>query len=253
MSAIRAIRRTLRPIRRLAEAAYTRAIELPYLFRHPAFGSAEWLVRSEVKYGGYVSNVVRRRVSPHDARTAKQLDFGGMTGGDRMLHHGYGQTYARYLRPFIGSRNLTVAEFGILKGTGLAIWCDLFPDARVIGLDIDLSHFEENQPRLIQRSAFKRATPEVHEYDQLVDGSGLLGEILKAARLDIVIDDGLHSVDAIVKTWRSVQPHLADRFVYFIEDYDNLPQYVDSEFNGFEVTTVGMMTVISCGVSVGNW
>jgi len=170
-----------------------------------------------------------------------------------MLHHGYGQTYARYLRPFIGSRNLTVAEFGILKGTGLAIWCDLFPDARVIGLDIDLSHFEENQPRLIQRSAFKCATPEVYEYDQLVDGSRQIGEILKAARLDVVVDDGLHSVDAIVKTWRSVRPHLADRFVYFIEDYDNLPQYVDSEFNGFEVTTVGMMTVVSSGVSVGDW
>jgi hypothetical protein len=52
MSAIRAIRRTLRPIRRLAEAAQTRMIELPHLLRRSAFGSAEWLVRSEVKYGG---------------------------------------------------------------------------------------------------------------------------------------------------------------------------------------------------------
>ena len=43
MSAIRAIRQRLRPIRRLAEAAHTRMIELPYLLRRPAFGSAEWL------------------------------------------------------------------------------------------------------------------------------------------------------------------------------------------------------------------
>ena len=74
-----------------------------------------------------------------------------MMGGDRMLHHGYGPTYARYLQPFVGARNLTVAEFGILNGTGLAIWCDLFTDARVIGLDIDLSHFEGNRSALERR------------------------------------------------------------------------------------------------------
>ena len=83
-----------------------------------------------------MTNVARRRVSPRDERTAEQLAFGGMTGGDRMLHHGYGPTYARYLRPFLGGWNLTVAEFGILKGTGLAMWCDLFPDARVILRDV---------------------------------------------------------------------------------------------------------------------
>lgn len=252
MSGIRAIRRRLRPIRRLAGAARTRMMELPHLLGRPAPGSADWLVRSEIKYGGYVTDVARKRVSPHDDRTAGQLAMGGMTGGDRMLHHGYGPTYARYLHPFLDSKDITIAEFGILKGTGLAIWCDLFIDARVLGFDIDLSHFKENRSRLVQRGAFKRTTPEVHEYDQLVDGSAVLGDILKGARLDVVIDDGLHSIDAIVKTWRSVRPHLADRFVYFIEDYDDFPRHVGSEFDGFEVTAGGLMTVVSRGVEVGD-
>ena len=106
----------------------------------------------------------------------------GMTGGDRMLHHGYGPTYARYLRPFLGGRNLTVAEFGILKGTGLAIWCDLFTDARVIGLDIDLGHFEENRSRLARRGAFKQNRPELHEYDQLICGGTDCARFSGAAR-----------------------------------------------------------------------
>jgi len=253
VSSTRAIRKTLRPVRRILRAASTRLLELPYLLREPPLGSEEWLIRSEVSYGGFVTNVVRRRVSPLDDRTPEQIAFHGMTGGDRMLHHGYGAVYAHFLAPFIGRPGLTIAEFGILKGTGLAIWCDLFSNARMLGFDIDLSHFEENRPRLVRRGAFKCTTPEVHEYDQLVDGSGLLGEILRGAKLDVVIDDGLHSVDAIVKTWRSVRPHLAHRFVYFIEDFENLPQHVGSEFGGFEVTTDGMMTVVGRGTPVGDW
>ncbi len=246
MSAIRAIRKTLRPVRRVVEAARTRLVELPYLLqRKPPVGSAEWLTRSEVAYGGYVTGVVRRRVSPLDGRTPEQLAFHGMTGGDRMLHHGYCAIYARHFSQFVGKTGLTVAEFGILKGTGLAIWCDLFPDARVLGFDIDLTHFEENLPRLVQRGAFKRTTPELHEYDQLVESSQQLGTILKGAKLDVVIDDGLHSVDAIVKTWRSVRPHLAGRFVYFIEDYDGLLSAVGSQFEGFKTASDGMMTVVS--------
>lgn len=250
MSTIRAIRKTLRPVRRLAEAARTRLLELPYLLRKPPLGSAEWLIRSEVSYGGYVTNVARRRVSPLDDRTTEQLAFHGMTGGDRMLHHGYGATYARFLAPFVGRPGLTVAEFGILKGTGLAIWCDLFPDAHVLGFDIDLSHFEENRRRLEQRGAFKLAKPELHEYDQLVESDQQLRAILKDAKLNVVIDDGLHSVQGIVKTWRSVRPHLAARCVYLIEDFEGLLQHVGTEFEGYQVATRGMMTVISRGITV---
>jgi len=236
MLPIRAIRRRLRPIRRLAEAAHTRMIELPHLLRRPVFGSSEWLIRSEVRYGGCVTNVARRRVSRRDERTAEQLAFGGMTGGDRMLHHGYAPTYARYLQSFLGARNLTVAEFGILKGTGLAIWCDLFADAHVIGLDIDLSHFEENRSTLERRGAFQQNEPELHEYDQLVSGHGCLRQILNGKTLDIVIDDGLHSTESIITTWRSVEPFLSSRFVS------------GKEFASYDYRAFGMLTVVSRAV-----
>lgn len=250
MSMIRSIRKTLRPVRRLAEAAHTRFLELPYLLRKPPLGSGEWLIRSEVSYGGYVTNVARRRVSPLDGRTSEQLATGGMTGGDRMLHHGYGTTYARYLAPFLNQSDLTLTEFGILKGTGLAIWCDLFPAARVIGFDIDLGHFEDNRATLIKRGAFKAGKPELHEYDQLLDGNGQLGRLLGGKTFDIVIDDGLHSTESIVTTWHSVRPHLSERFVYFIEDYEGLLDVCGAEFEGYDTTAAGMMTVVSRGISV---
>lgn len=252
MSAIRAIRKTLRPVRRFAQAAHTRLLELPYLMRKPQVGSVDWLIRGEVAFGGYTTDVARRRVSPVDGRTKEQLAYGGMTGGDRMLHNGYGSTYARYLAPFLDDRDLTVAEFGILKGTGLAIWCDLFPSARVIGFDIDLEHFEENRAALVKRGAFKTNVPELHEYDQLLHGSDQLGRVLTGKTFDIVIDDGLHSTQSIVTTWRSVRPHLSERFVYFIEDYEGLPDVCGAEFDGYNTHAVGMMTVVSRGISVNG-
>jgi hypothetical protein len=248
MSAIRTIRKTLRPVRRLAEFAHTRLMELPYRFRNPPRGSAAWLVRSEVVYGGLVSDVPRQKVSPLDGRTLAQLQFGGMTGGDRMLHNGYGPVYARYLERFLDNRSICLAEFGILKGTGLAIWCDLFPDGRVLGFDIDPSYFEANRADLARRGAFKTNWPEVHEYDQLVESNEELSQILRGQRLDIVIDDGLHSVEAIVTTWRSVKPQLSSRFVYFIEDYGRLLDQCDREFEGFDRRAYGPMTVVSANV-----
>jgi len=225
-------------------------MELPYLLRRPLIGSAEWLIRSEIAYGGYVTDVVRRRVSPLDGRSLEQLAFGGMTGGDRMLHHGYGPTYARYLKPLLASKGLTIGEFGILKGTGLAIWCDLFPDARVIGFDIDLGHFEENRNALVGRGAFTCNQPELHEYDQLIDGKEHLRTILRGRTFDVVIDDGLHSRESIMTTWRSVAPHLSTQFVYFIEDFEGLLDVCSTEFAPFDCSAIGMMTVISRHVAV---
>lgn len=80
--------------------------------------------------------VSRNKVSPRDHRSHSELSRGGMIGGDRMLHHGYADDYAEFLAPFLGTDPPpVVAEFGILRGTGLAIWCDLFPRSRVLGLE----------------------------------------------------------------------------------------------------------------------
>jgi hypothetical protein len=248
MMPIRALRGTLRPIRRLARKARTRLLELPYLLRRPVIGSAEWLIRSEVAYGGLVTQVARQKVSPFDARKADEFKSGGMTGGDRMLHHGYAPLYATYLASFMKRKELTLAEFGILKGTGLAIWCDLFPDARVIGLDIDLGHFENNRRALVQRGAFAGNRPELYEYDHLVDGQRLLAQVLGGATLDVVIDDGLHTLESILTTWQSVRPHLSSSFVYVIEDYPSLLDDCGSQFAGYECASFGMLTIISSGI-----
>ncbi len=125
-------------------------------------------------------------------------------------------------------------------------------DARVIGFDIDLTHFRENRDFLVSKGAFTKNEPELQEYDQLVDGSGRLQTVLCDSKLDVVIDDGLHSIEAIVTPSRSVHPFLAAKFVYFIEDYGDLLESCSKEFDGYDRCSFGMLTVISRGLFISD-
>lgn len=209
-------------------------------------GTVEWLVGAEIKYGGMVTGVSRNKVSPKDPRTREQLSSGGMQGGDRMLHHGYAGKYSEYMLPFVNRKEpLVLAEFGILKGSGLAIWCDLFPSAKVMGFDIDLGHTKGNMDHLKRLGAFQQNQPELHEFDQLIDNSELLGGILNENKIDICIDDGLHSFDSILTTMKSVLPYLADNFVYFVEDNAEVHKEIRSLYPDFAVDNDGEFTVVT--------
>lgn len=181
-------------------------------------GSELWFMARELHYGGYETGIRVRTESPFAPPGRPEL---GHTGGDRMLDHGYAKHYAEALRSYCEVRPpKVIAEVGILKGTGLAIWCDLFPGARVIGFDIELGYFEDNRRFLEWRGAFRENSPELYRLDQFVDNSALLNEILGDDKVDVVIDDGHHSLESIESTMRSFSGFLAPRFVYFVEDYE---------------------------------
>ena len=168
-----------------------------------------------------------------------------MIGGDRMsrFHHGYSPIYARYIRPLVG-RPVILVEVGILKGTGLATWSDLFPEGRVIGLDIDLGHIQANMPILTALGAFKNRNILLHEFDQFADNRALLGTILGDTKIDVVIDDGFHSDEAILTTLKSILPYLARSFVYFIEDNVTVASAIAVAYPQFSVASFGEITVL---------
>jgi len=207
----------------------------------------DWLIQKELVYGGIQENVRVKQASPHDPRPESELMSKRMRGGDRMLFHGYAEDYARYLKPFDFDKRLVIAEFGILRGTGLAIWCDLFPNARVLGFDIDTSHFEDNRKNLLDRGAFSSNSPEIYTYDQFVPSRDLLGEILKGDKIDICIDDGCHLDEAIVCTMESVMCHLNEKFVYFVEDNRKVHKKIEPLYPSFSVNSFEKLTIIGRG------
>ena len=240
--------RELLKIRKLLKQAIYLCRKQYYLSKcaSSAPGTIEWLVGSEIKYGGISKKVPRAKVSPKDPRSKKQLRIGGMVGGDRMFHHGYAKKYSEYLLPFVKKDHpLTLAEFGILKGTGLAIWCDLFQQARIIGFDIDLGHIHANMENLQALGAFEKNRPELYEYDQFIDNTAYLGTVLQGDPISICIDDGFHSIETILTTLKSVAPYLADDFVYFIEDNKYVHKQIGDLYPSFSIDSAGEMTVVS--------
>ena len=224
-----------------------------YRFKVSTVGTKEWLIGAELKYSGgrhgWPVRIQRKRVSNFDRREIVKPSFGYATGADRMLHHGYANCYSKYLKQFRDDRPSVsapvVCEIGILNGTGLAIWCDLFTSSRVIGLDIDPSNFEDNIDNLLDFGAFTKNHPEVFEFDQFVNNSQYVGEILNGDKIDVCIDDGCHKEEAICMTFKSMLPHLNNHFVYFIEDNPRVHAYVRHMYEKFTVHSFGQLTVVT--------
>ena len=215
---------------------------------NPSVGTERWLALKELEYGGYVTNVLRNVVSNKDPRTKEQILWGGMEGGDRMskLHKNYGKIYSKYLQPFIQRKKpVVLVEVGVLMGTGVAIWSELFPNSRIIGLDIDLSHIKQNMDNLKIKGAFKNNNLELYEFDQFQDNRKLLKAILRNDGIDICIDDGCHFDEAILSTIKSVKPYLAKEFVYFIEDNSTVHETIQKIYPEWEVENFREITIIS--------
>ncbi len=208
---------------------------------------ADWLVERERHYGGVCRHVPRRTVSPHDPRAGDVIQNGGMIGGDRMADHGYAADYAEFLMPFIKrpENRIVLAEVGILKGTGLALWADLFPRGRIIGLDIDLSHTRENIPHLRERGGFVNNEPELYEYDQFVDERARVRKILGRDRIHIYIDDGFHEEQTILQSFASIHRFLAKTFVCFIEDNPHIWWRLQELYPQYTVRRRGELTIVT--------
>jgi len=209
-------------------------------------GSPEWLIRTEIKFGGKIQGVKRNKVSPHDKRSQEALDTGGMIGGDRMLHHGYAEKYSQYLIPFVkGAKPINLAEVGILKGNGLALWCELFQDSVIMGFDIDLSHINNNRTHLEKKGAFSKNNPELFEYDQFLNNDAMLHDILKGRKVDVCVDDGLHTDETVLMTLKSFYPHLSKNFVYFIEDNSTVHNQIRDSYDDLNVDAFGELTILT--------
>lgn len=203
----------------------------------------------EQRFGGCHRNVPRRKVSSFDPRGPREIERGGMRGGDRMLVNGYASHYAQYLLPMVErqGRGMVIVELGILRGAGLAMLCEIFPRAaRIIGLDVDCSHFRENMPALEELGAFRKRKPEVYDFDELAPHAAQqLQVILAGDQVDVFIHDALHYSGVITNTLAYAQQHFAQQFRCFVEDNDGVASYLAHAYGSrFAVAPHGRLTVL---------
>ena len=215
---------------------------------YPA-GSKKWLIATEKKYGGRVEIPIptNRCFSPNDPRntpgnTKRRLN----NGGDKMIWNCYSPHYARYLKRFVANRfaEFAIAEVGVLSGASLALWSDLFPKSDIFGLDMNLSTFRENEAHLKSLGAFPDNFPTLIEYDQFAEPTADIITALGGTRFSIIIDDASHHRDGILNTIDLMREHLAEDFLYFIEDNAYIEKEVRLKFPDTHVARYGRLTVV---------
>lgn len=130
---------------------------------------------------------------------------------DKWGSHWYTQHYQRYFAS-LKNRRLNVLEIGVggyelsdAGGGSLRMWKAYFRKSRIIGIDMyDKSHLSEHRI-------------DIRQCDQN-DSEALLRLSREYGGFDIIIDDGSHLNEDVVKTFRLLFPHLRQSGIYVVED-----------------------------------
>ena len=172
----------------------------------------------------------KREVSPLDAGK----HFSTNRGGDKM--HPKGNNYADAFAQLLdGITPDTVVELGVLTGVSLAMWCDLYPNAQVIGLDIELSRVEWDE--LVSRGAFKVNQPQMFEWDAFTPKP-----IPSLSTVDVFIDDGPHKVEPIRRVAEFMKPLMRNGGRYSVEDVPEAFEVLHQVWPNHEVKQWGRLS-----------
>lgn len=173
-------------------------------------------------------------------RVVSHLDKGSHAptnrGADKFDSFGnnYGEAYAEILH------NITpevLIELGVLTGVSLAVWCELFPDAQVIGLDVDVERMDWDG--LVSRGAFKRNRPSVFRWDAFAPD-----KLPVDVRVDVFIDDGPHKLEPIRRTAEFMKPLMNEGGRYVVEDVPEAVNVLREVWPNYEVKQWGRLSAV---------
>lgn len=127
--------------------------------------------------------------------------------------------FGAYERLFAGQATKNVLEFGIFEGGSAVVFASMFPNAKIVGIDLRppnpavLAH--------IQRMGLADRVRLYYGVSQ--DDVGAVSRIIKDefdAPLDLVIDDASHLYDFSRRTFELAFPALRRGGCYVLEDWD---------------------------------
>lgn len=118
----------------------------------------------------------------------------------------YFEIYERHFNRFRDT-DVTILEIGILHGGSLQMWKEYFgPRAKIYGIDINpkCKEFEEQNVEILIGSQSDR---------------NFLRDVrAKIPKVDILIDDGGHTMEQQIVTYEEMFDHISPNGVYLIED-----------------------------------
>lgn len=134
--------------------------------------------------------------------------------------HNYCEKYEKWF-PFNRLEPLKILEIGVLDGHSLLSWRDIYPNATIVGIDIDskCKSFEN-----IDRKIYV----EIGSQD---DPDFLQNVASKYGPFDFILDDGSHMQSHIVFSFNHLFDYVRSEGIYVIED--STSAYWDDYEGGF--------------------
>lgn len=118
----------------------------------------------------------------------------------------YLDVYHRYMNKFREEESV-ICEIGVFHGDSLKIWKEYFGSkCKIIGIDIagDCLRFKEEN---VEIEIGSQSSPYFWNYIKE-----------KYPKIDVLIDDGGHTMNQQILTWLEMFPHLSDGGIYICED-----------------------------------
>ena len=128
---------------------------------------------------------------------------------DKAIHTHYLRNYEQYFGSMRDER-VRLLELGIKEGGSLLLWRDYFPNALIVGLDIEAVDLKD-------------ASGRIHTYQGMQQDTQLLDQIARENApegFDIIIDDCSHIGELTrISFWHLFDNHLKPGGLYVIEDW----------------------------------
>jgi hypothetical protein len=126
------------------------------------------------------------------------------------LKHRYDRVYEPALK-HLQNKKFNLLEIGIFKGPSLEAWVEYFPYANLFGIDI-FTRIKPNEIQILNhpRVSWCRCDSIKGPNDEF--------KSMTESGFDVIIDDGKHTYDAQLATFKNFIPFLNKDGVYFIED-----------------------------------
>ena len=133
-------------------------------------------------------------------------EIGNFYGTDKSSRH---HNYLDFYEKFVGEsrlHDLKILEVGVFSGQSLATWEAFFPNATIIGCDINDASKQFERKRIVIEIL------DQSNIDELVQVG------VRHGPFDLIIEDGSHFCEHQITTLRTLFPFLNNNGIYIVED-----------------------------------
>lgn len=121
-------------------------------------------------------------------------------------YHNYTEVYSQYFAPF-KEKPIKFLEIGIYKGSSVKMWEEYLKNADLHFMDITLQAVEYHSKRSHYHLCNQESPVELRQFIKTVGGD-----------FDIILDDGGHTMNQQITSFKILFPYVKSGGMYIIED-----------------------------------